>query len=241
MIAVPESTRGVDESTPVIEASGLRRSVSLPGGRQLEILRDVDLTVRAGESVAIVGRSGSGKTTLLATLGLLTPVAGGTLRLAGTDVTKIGDRRRAQLRNARVGFVFQSYSLVRHLSAAGNVGLPLGYGAPVRRARRRRRVGAALTLVGLGDRRRSRPRHFSGGEQQRVAIAQALVREPAIILADEPTGALDIDTAGDVLETLLTACRTRGCALVVVTHDRQVAKMMSRTVVLADGVLQDGA
>jgi ABC-type lipoprotein export system ATPase subunit len=225
--------------TPVINARDLRRSVILPGRDRLAILRGVDLTVHAGDSVAIVGRSGSGKTTLLATLGLLTPVEQGTLELMGQDVTRLGDRRRTRLRNRHIGFVFQSYSLVRHLSARRNVELPLRYGARVGARERRHRVGEALAAVGLVARARSRPRGLSGGEQQRVAIARALVREPAVLLADEPTGALDVDTAAQVLDVLRQSCRERGCALVVVTHDPQVAGLMSRTVQLVDGVLQE--
>lgn len=225
--------------TTVLEARHLRRAVTLPDGQRLVLLRDVNLTVHAGESVAIMGRSGSGKSTLLALLGLLTATRSGSLHLAGEDVTNAGDRRRARLRNQYIGFVFQSYSLVRHLSARGNVQLPLRYGGWVRHRTRRARVEAALAAVGLADRATSRVQALSGGEQQRVAIARALVREPALILADEPTGALDVDTAGQVLEVLLTACRVRGCALVVVTHDPQVASALSRTVRLADGVLRE--
>jgi ABC-type lipoprotein export system ATPase subunit len=222
---------------PVIEAAGLRRVVTLPGRRQLTILRGVDLTVHPGESVAITGRSGSGKTTLLAILGLLSRADHGQLRLVGQDVRGLRDRRRSHLRNRHIGFVFQSYSLVRHLSARRNVELPLRYAAHTARAERRRRVDEALELVGLAGRARSRPRHLSGGEQQRVAIARALVRAPDVILADEPTGALDVDTAGAVLDVLRAACHERRCALVVVTHDPQVASTMSRTVHLVDGAL----
>ncbi|NLT53922.1 MAG: ABC transporter ATP-binding protein [Actinomycetales bacterium] len=227
-------------TAPIIEATGLRRRVTLPGRRSLEILRGVDLSVGPGESVAVVGRSGSGKTTLLAMLGLLTPISEGRLTLLGQDVSDAGDRRRARLRNRHLGFVFQSYSLVRHLNAYRNVELPLRYGLPVGRRERRRRVTEVLDLVQLGDRARSRPRHLSGGEQQRVAIARALVRQPDVLLADEPTGALDVDTAGQVLDALREAARQRRCALVVVTHDPQIAAGMSRVVRLEDGRLVEG-
>jgi ABC-type lipoprotein export system ATPase subunit len=221
----------------VLEAVQLKRTVTLPGRRRLEILRGVDLSVRAGESVAVMGRSGSGKSTLLAQLGLLSPVVDGQLMIAGADVTRFGDRRRALWRNRHIGFVFQSYSLVRHLSAYRNVELPLRYGARAGRRLRRQRVTAALTAVGLAERMRSRPRMLSGGEQQRVAIARALVREPSVILADEPTGALDVDSASLVLDVLRDACHERQCALVIVTHDPQVAAAMDRTVHLVDGAL----
>lgn len=230
-------TRAAAIDEPVIKATELHRSVVMPGRRVLPILRGVELVVHPGEMVAIMGRSGSGKTTLLATLGLLTPVAEGSLWLAGQDVSAVGDRRRSRLRNCHIGFVFQSYSLARHLSARRNVELPLRYGSRVRRREQRRRVAEALALVGLTDRQRSRPRQLSGGEQQRVAIARALVRRPSIILADEPTGALDVDTAGQVLEVLRDACRDTGSALVVVTHDAQVAATMTRRLQLVDGRL----
>ncbi|MDG4773991.1 ABC transporter ATP-binding protein [Solwaraspora sp. WMMD792] len=223
--------------SPVIVATDLSRRVDLPGRRSLSILRRVNLTVGAGETVAVVGRSGSGKTTLLAMLGLLTPVNAGQLTVVGADARKLRDQHRTRLRNRHIGFVFQSYSLVRHLSAYRNVELPLRYGARIGWPERRRRTLAALDLVGLADRARSKPRHLSGGEQQRVAIARALVRQPSIILADEPTGALDVETAARVLEVLTDAARQRNCALVVVTHDEQVARRMSRTVRLVTGEL----
>ncbi|WP_425455228.1 ABC transporter ATP-binding protein [Allorhizocola rhizosphaerae] len=200
-------------------------------------MRGVELAVAEGESVAITGRSGSGKTTLLALLGLLTPVGEGTLAIAGRNVTNLSDRNRALWRNEHIGFVFQSYSLVRHLSAYRNVELPLRYGEGLHYRQRAQRVESALDSVGLRDRARSKPRQLSGGEQQRVAIARALVRHPAVILADEPTGALDVDTASTVLRTLRTACRERRTTLVVVTHDPQVAQGMDRVVRLMDGRL----
>jgi ABC-type lipoprotein export system ATPase subunit len=221
----------------VIEAQGLRYAVKLPGRIVLEILRGADLSVHSRESVAIMGRSGSGKTTLLSLLGLLTPVPDGQLRVGGADVTGMGDRRRTLWRNQHIGFVFQTYSLVRHMSAYENVELPLLYGSGVGRRERRRRVDEALAAVGLQDRARSRPRKLSGGEQQRTAIARALVRLPSVILADEPTGALDVGTASSVLQVLRSSCRERGCALVVVTHDPLVASMMDRTVQLDEGRL----
>lgn len=209
----------------------------LPGRQRLVILSGVDLTVAPGESVAVMGRSGSGKTLLLSTLGLLTPLEAGTLHIAGMDVSRLTDRRRAKVRNRHIGFVFQSYSLVRHLSAYRNVELPLRYGDRIGWRERRRRVFEALELVGLADRARSRPRQLSGGEQQRVAIARSLVRRPSVILADEPTGALDVATAATVLEVLRAATSSYGCALLVVTHDPVVAGSMSRTLLLADGRL----
>jgi ABC-type lipoprotein export system ATPase subunit len=222
---------------PVLQVRGLRHRVTLPDRRTLEILRSVDLTVMPGESIAIVGRSGSGKTTLLAALGLLTPVTEGELIVQGHDARRMNDRQRSVLRNRSIGFVFQSYSLVRHLSARRNVDLPQTYGSHVGLRDRRRRVREVLELVRLQDRAHSRPRQLSGGEQQRVAIARALIRSPQILLADEPTGALDVDTATHVLGVLVQATQDTGCALIVVTHDPQVAAEMSRTLSLVDGRL----
>lgn len=221
----------------VVEARDLRHSVAVPGQNRLEILRGVNLTVQAGESVAVMGRSGSGKTTLLSVLGLLTAVRGGNLRVVGEDVTTAGDRRRSLFRNKHIGFVFQSYSLVRHLSAYRNIELPLLYGGRVAVAQRRAQTTQAMAAVGLSHRAASRPRKLSGGEQQRAAIARALVREPALILADEPTGALDVDTAKQVLAALRSACRDRDCALIVVTHDDAVADQLDRVAHLSDGRL----
>jgi len=225
------------DGMPVLVARGIQHSVRLPGGRRVAILRGLDLTVSAGETVAIVGRSGSGKSTLLSILGLLTHAEAGELSVVGQPVGRLDDRRRAALRNAELGFVFQSYSLVQHLTARKNVELALRYGRATSRRGRDERVRQCLSSVGLQERARSRPRQLSGGEQQRVAIARALVRRPAIILADEPTGALDVETAASVLDVLEAAARDRGTALVVVTHDLAVAARMDRTLELRDGTL----
>lgn len=221
----------------VLGAVGISKSVTLPNRRPLALLTGVDLSVRAGESVAIVGTSGSGKSTLLSLLGILTQPTEGTVSVCGQDSSRLSDAQRAGLRNRRIGFVFQSYSLVRHLTAAENVELPLRYGRAMGRQMRRRRVSEMLDLVGLADRVSSRPRMLSGGEQQRVAIARALVRRPPLILADEPTGALDVKTASGVLDVLLQATEQRGAALLLVTHDPAVAARMSRVLTLQNGAL----
>ncbi|WP_166866654.1 MULTISPECIES: ABC transporter ATP-binding protein [unclassified Salinibacterium] len=202
----------------------------------IRLLDHVDLTVERGESVAIVGRSGSGKTSLLAIMGLLSRPHSGSVHIDGTDTARLSDRHRAQLRNDTLGFVFQSYSLAPHLNAYRNVELPLRYG---RHARNRRQAARdALTSVGLGERLRARPRHLSGGEQQRVAIARALVRRPKLILADEPTGALDVTTAESVLSLLVAQTAAHGAALILVTHDPAVAAHADRVLQLDDGQLQ---
>jgi ABC-type lipoprotein export system ATPase subunit len=227
-------------AAPVLEVEDVTRSVVLANGSPLMILSGVSLTVRSGESLAVVGRSGSGKSTLLSIMGLLSAPSSGSVRLWGTDCATLADAARAGLRNERIGFVFQSYSLVPHLTAAQNVALPLDYGvAPSRRAARDR-VHSMLDAVGLASLAQRHPRHLSGGEQQRVAIARALVRSPALILADEPTGALDPDTATAVLDVLRSASGAAGCALVVVTHDEEIAATTDRTVRLISGRLAPG-
>jgi ABC-type lipoprotein export system ATPase subunit len=222
-----------------IEARGLRKGVRLPSGDHLTLLESVDLDIAAGRSVAVVGRSGSGKSTLLTVLGLLLPPDGGSLRVAGHDVGALNDRQRSLLRNRHIGFVFQNYSLLGHLTAAENVALPLLMGDRVAPAQARRRVAEAMDAVDIGHRASSRPVHLSGGEQQRVAIARALVRSPAVILADEPTGALDADTSRQVLAAFAAAVERRGTALVLVTHDDEVAGHADRVLHLDQGRLRD--
>jgi ABC-type lipoprotein export system ATPase subunit len=223
------------QAPPLVEVERLTRVVRRPDGSDLSILRGIDLTIEPGEHLAIAGRSGSGKTTLLSIVGLLASASSGTVRLFGHDVAGMGDHAKARLRLRRIGFVFQSYSLIPHLSAAENIALPLRYGPVVPRREQRRRVEHGLASMGLSGQGRKYPRHLSGGEQQRVAIARALVNEPDLVLADEPTGALDTETGSHVLEQLHRIPAERGCALVVVTHDPLVAQGARRRLVLVDG------
>lgn len=218
-------------------ASGLRKSVSLPTGERLVLLRGVDLAVHSGQSVAIAGRSGSGKSTLLSVLGLLARPDSGSLAIAGQEASQLNDRGRSRLRHDQIGFVFQNYSLLPHLSAAENVALPLWQWGSVSRADERQRVGEAMDSVGIGHLAKSRPRQLSGGEQQRVAIARALVTRPGLVLADEPTGALDTGTADLVLCALLDAVKLAQAALVLVTHDADVAARADRLLTLDGGLL----
>jgi len=203
------------------------------------ILDGVDLTVRPGESVAIVGRSGSGKSTLLSVVGLFDRPDSGRYLLAGDDISRLPERRAAKLRSSHFGFVFQRFFLLKHLTAAQNVAMALvnGQGWLPRRERRKRAM-AALDQVGIAHLAKSRPAKMSGGEQQRVAIARALVRNPRVLLADEPTGALDTETGTLVIDALLGATE-RGCGLILVTHDRDHAARMSRILDLVDGVLTE--
>ena len=225
-------------SGPLIELTGITKV--LKGQEEPRtILAGVDLTVHAGESVAIVGRSGSGKSTLLSMIGLFDRPDEGRYLLDGRDISRLPERRAAGLRSSHFGFVFQRFFLLKHLTAAQNVAMALVNGQGwLPRRQRRALVLEALDQVGIAHLAKNRPAKMSGGEQQRVAIARALVRRPRVLLADEPTGALDTETGTAVIDTLLGAT-TRGCGLVLVTHDRDHAARMGRTLDLADGVLTE--
>ncbi|MPZ87333.1 MAG: ATP-binding cassette domain-containing protein [Nitriliruptorales bacterium] len=199
-------------------------------------LRGVSFDVRRGEFVTIVGPSGSGKSTLLHLLGALDRPTSGTIRFSGRDVVGLGDRDLARLRNAEIGFVFQQFQLLARTSALANVGLPLVYRG-VGSAERRRRASEALEEVGLSHRLEHRPSMLSGGEQQRVAIARALVTEPRVLLADEPTGNIDTVTGHEVMGLLRELNKTRGVALIVITHDRELAAAAPRQIRLRDGLI----
>jgi putative ABC transport system ATP-binding protein len=219
---------------PVVDLRGAART--LPTGER--ILESIDLTVAAGESAAIVGRSGSGKSTLLAGLGLLSRFdRGSRYRLAGTHVRSLTERQAARMRARTIGFILQNSGLIGHLSAVENVRMPLLHSGD--RSPRRATAAAhdALERLGVGHLARRRPAQVSGGERQRIAIARALVIQPRLILADEPTGALDEDTGRVVLDELLTLVHHAGSALVVVTHDPEIAARMGRTYRLRAGTL----
>jgi putative ABC transport system ATP-binding protein len=220
---------------PAVEAVDVRRSYQLDGVT-VEALRGVSMRIDPGEYVAVVGPSGSGKSTLMHLMGCLDRPTSGTLRVGGRDVATLGDAELARLRNRTIGFVFQSFQLLGRTSALDNVSLPLVYRG-LRSAERRDRAAAALESVGLGHRLGHRPSQLSGGEQQRVAIARALVGEPSLLLADEPTGNLDTASGAEVLALLGGLVADRGVAVVVVTHDREVADRASRRVDVRDGLL----
>jgi putative ABC transport system ATP-binding protein len=220
---------------PVVEARAVTKVYRLDGV-EVRALDGVDLEVAPGDSLAIMGPSGSGKSTLLGLLGGLDRPTSGTLRFQGRDVTRLSDDELAAVRNRVVGFVFQNFQLLARTPAVGNVGLPLVYRG-LGRAERRRRAVEALQAVGLGHRLQHRPSQLSGGEQQRVAIARALVTEPAMLLADEPTGNLDSRSGDEVLDLLGRLHDERGVAVVVVTHDQGVAARFRRRVTMADGRL----
>src|SRR5271167_1715346 len=221
----------------VLEARQVSKTVTSPEG-SLTILADVSLSVRAGESLAIVGASGAGKSTLLALLAGLDTPSTGTVLIAGTDLGELDEDGRAAIRGRHVGFVFQSFHLIPSLTAIENVMLPLEL-----RARRDARQAAALALaqVGLTPRLAHYPKQLSGGEQQRVAIARAFVTHPAVLFADEPTGNLDTHTGQRITDLLFELNRSSGSTLVLVTHDRGLAKRCDRMLELDAGHTVNGA
>jgi putative ABC transport system ATP-binding protein len=216
----------------IVDIQGLTKAYR-SGSRVVEVLRGVDLAVAEGELVAIMGSSGSGKSTLLNVLGILDTYDQGVYRLAGELVRDLGEREAARMRNRLLGFVFQSFHLLPFKTAIENVALPLYYQGIGRRERDARAV-AMLARVGLGERGEHLPSELSGGQQQRVAIARALVTKPRLLLADEPTGALDSATSQEVLELLLELHR-EGLTIVMVTHEPGVAARCERIVRLVDG------
>ncbi len=218
--------------TPIIQLDGIRKTYR-SGALEFEALRGVRSVIAEGEYVAVVGPSGSGKSTLMNILGCLDNPSEGTYRLAGEDVSTMSEVQLAEVRNRRIGFVFQQFNLLPTLPAWRNVELPLIY-AGVRRVERRERAVRALERVGLGDRTANRPGELSGGQQQRVAVARALVTEPAIILADEPTGNLDSGSTRDVL-ALLDELHAAGRTIVLITHEHDVAARAERNLLIADG------
>jgi putative ABC transport system ATP-binding protein len=216
----------------LIEADGLIKTYTM-GDQTVHALRDVSLRIDEGEFVAVMGASGSGKSTLMNILGCLDRPTAGIYRLAGEEVDAMEGDALASIRNRRIGFVFQQFNLLPRTSALENVELPMVY-AGVKPAERRTRALEALSRVGLGERGLHTPSELSGGQQQRVAIARALVNRPQLILADEPTGALDSQTSEDIMR-LLTALNEQGMTIVIVTHEQDISAWASRRIVFRDG------
>jgi putative ABC transport system ATP-binding protein len=221
----------------LLALAGISREVLLPDGTVLPILTGVDLNVAPGEHVSIVGRSGSGKSTLLNLLGLLDSPTAGTYLLDGEPTDALRARRRSRLRGEVFGFVFQQFNLLPRRTAVENVAAPLLYARGRDYLRRRGTAHEMLDRVGLAERADQVPERLSGGEQQRVAIARALVRRPRVVLADEPTGALDVQTGAQVMALLAQATAENGAALVTITHDLSVAALADRQYRLAGGRL----
>ena len=225
--------------SPVIELAEVRKTYR-SGDIEFEALRGIDLAIEEGEFVAIMGPSGSGKSTLMHILGCLDDLSSGSYRLAGHDVSELDELELARIRNREIGFVFQGFNLIPTLSAQENVETalaPLG----VSSADRRRRAAEALASVGLADRGNHLPSELSGGQQQRVAIARALVKDPEVLLADEPTGNLDEETRDEIMDLLEGLWRDRGLTLVIVTHDSAVARRAQRRLHIKQGKVKEVA
>jgi putative ABC transport system ATP-binding protein len=220
----------------VIEARDLSKVYKM-GEVEVHALRGVSFTIRRGEVLSIMGPSGSGKSTLMNLLGCLDRPTSGEYRLDGELVSRMSNDQLALVRNRKVGFVFQSFNLLPRATALANVELPLRY-AGLHRGRSDR-ARAALESVGLGDRISHRPTELSGGQQQRVAIARALVNEPAIVMADEPTGNLDSKSGSEIMELILRLNREQGTTIIIVTHDSSVAGHTQRIIHLRDGLMDD--
>ncbi len=218
----------------VIETRDLTKVYKM-GEVEVHALRGATLTIDRGEVVSIMGPSGSGKSTMMNILGCLDRPTSGTYTLDGSEVSKMSSDELAVIRNRKVGFVFQSFNLLPRSTALSNVELPMRYAGVT--SGRDERAKAALIAVGLGDRAHHRPTELSGGQQQRVAIARALINDPAIVMADEPTGNLDSKSGDEIMELILNLNKEKGTTIIIVTHDPKIAQMTQRVIRLSDGVV----
>ena len=227
------------DAVPVIRTRGLSKIYSAGTEAEVAALRGVDLSIARGEFVAIMGPSGSGKSTLMNLIGCLDTPSSGQYDCDGVDVSTLDKEALAKLRRDKIGFVFQGFHLLTRMDATDNVAMPLGY-ARIPHAERKARAREALAAVGLAERAGHRPNELSGGQQQRVAIARALVNNPPILLADEPTGALDSKTGEEIL-ALFKRLRDDGHTVILITHDAHVAAHADRTYVMRDGEMHEEA
>jgi len=223
-------------SNLVVEAKGLTKVYQM-GDVEVHALRGLDINISESEVISIMGPSGSGKSTLMNMLGCLDRPTSGSYLLDGEQVSVLSDDQLAEIRNRKVGFVFQSFNLLSRTTALSNVELPLRYRGKLSTRERRELAVKALEAVGLGDRIKHRPNELSGGQQQRVAMARAIVTNPSIIMADEPTGNLDSKSGEEIMEFLLKLNRDKGTCLIIVTHDPEIAALTDRIVTIKDGVV----
>ena len=222
----------------LIDLNGINKSYR-NGDQELQVLKDISLEVEEGEFVAIMGPSGSGKSTLMNIIGCLDKASSGTYHIEGTDVSELSDNQLSDLRNQKIGFVFQNFNLMPKLTACQNVELPLTY-MKIPKKERRERALEMLRLVGLEERSDFKPMELSGGQKQRVAIARALVTNPSFILGDEPTGALDTKTSVQIMD-LFKQFNDEGKTIVIITHEPEVAQLCKQTVILRDGNIESKA
>lgn len=221
-------------STPLIDMSDINKYYPV-GKSQLHVLKNLDLTIERGEFLMIMGKSGSGKTTLMNIMGFLDQVTDGTYMFDDKDVSKLTENQKSELRNQYLGFIFQQFFLIQSLNVSQNVELPMVYEGKRKETERRKLAHEYLKLVGLEGKENAKTTELSGGQQQRVAIARALVNNPLLIMADEPTGALDSETSRDIM-TILSDLNKEGKTIVMVTHDSDMKKYASRVVYMKDGL-----
>ncbi len=220
------------ENTPIIELKNLKKSFFI-GNREIEVLKGIDLKIYKNESIAIIGQSGSGKTTLMNIIGCMDKATSGTYLFKGKDITTFSDDELSEIRNESIGFVFQQFHLIPYINALENVMLPTIYSKKPLDSVKQKAI-SLLTDLGMKDRLYNKPTQLSGGQQQRVAIARALINDPEIILADEPTGALDTKTSSEIMD-ILVSLNEKGKTLIIITHEVEVAERCKKNIRISDG------